>query len=218
VLDPSLAEPLNNLAIVAFRAKKFNEAESLFRQYLKANPIDAQGWVNLGLLMLGKVTVAANDKKATDEAETDLRTALRLEPTSAAAYKALGRLCFAINRKKDALNAFQCSYSLDDEQPQVRQYIEGLADDSDDMGTRTAQKPPVNTPPAKLVWELLDQQKFTEAETACREWTKTEPTNPLAWRLLGQACKNLGHTEEARRAVERAVRFASVQQEGPSKK
>ena len=46
-------------------------------------------------------------------------------------------------------------------------------------------------------------EQFSQAEVACLKWTQQEPNNPLAWSLLGRACQEQGHAEDARRALER---------------
>jgi tetratricopeptide (TPR) repeat protein len=214
-IDPKLAPPLANLGILAFRAGKFDEAESFFKRYVAAAPDDAQGWVDLGLLYVARVEAKPADSQAVTDAENALRKALQVEPGSSAAYKGLGRLYVATQRKKDALNAYQRSYALNDAQPDVRQQIELLAWNSggarfpstvaDDFRTRGRAGNENTAPAAVIVMRLLDQGQFQQAEAMCREWTKQEPENPLAWRLLGRACEKQGHADEAQKAFGRVT-------------
>ena len=119
----------------------------------------------------------------------------------------------ATARKKEALDAFQRSYALDDAQPEVRQQIELLAwesggvrvasDNADDFKTRGKSGDKTTAPAAIVVMRLLDQKQFPQAEAACLEWVRAEPENPLAWRLLGRACEKQGRAAESHRAFAR---------------
>jgi hypothetical protein len=149
-LDPQLAPPMANLGILNFRFGKTNEAEALFRRYLAAQPNDAQAWVNLGLLYLAKVQADTNNAAASISSEKALQQALQIDPSSFAAYKALGRLRLATNRKKDALDAYQRSLALNGDQPDVRELMGGefrsFGTESDDIVTRGSQNGPTNLP------------------------------------------------------------------------
>jgi len=225
-LDPKLSSPLANLGILAYRTGKSEEAESFFKRYLNAEPGDAQGWVNLGVLYVARAQAnTTSDTLAAANAENALRKALQIEPGSAAAYKGLGRLFVGTGRKKEALDAFQRSYALNDAQPDVRQQVELLSwesggarfpsTDADDLKTRgrtgnDTTAPAVAVPAAIIVMRLLDQDQFQQAEAKCLEWAKSEPKNPLAWRLLGRAYERQGRAKAAEQAIENAVRLARV--------
>ena len=212
--DSKLSLPLANLGILAYRTGKSDEAESYFKCYLAAETNDSQGWVNLGLLYVAKVQANTGDTRAAAQAENALRKAVQIDPGSASAYKGLGRLWAATDRKKEALNAFQRSYAINDEQPEVRQQVELLAWESggtrfpgtlaDDFKTRSVSGGDTNVPAAIIVMQLLDKDQFQQAEATCIKWTEIEPDNPLAWRLLGRACEKQGHADDARRAVAQA--------------
>lgn len=217
-LSPSSTLPFANLGILAYRSGKTNEAESLFQQYLADFPDDAQGWVNLGLLYVNRVETNANDNVAVAEADKALRKAVDIDPSSARAYKTLGRLWVAMGRKKEALNLFQRSLALDYDQPDVRQNVEMLAWESggarfpgiaDDFQTRGQREDASIRPAAIVAMQWLDQRQFPQAKAICLEWIKVEPENPLAWRLLGRAEENLGHAAEAQASIEKAERLAS---------
>jgi Flp pilus assembly protein TadD len=209
-LDARLSSPLANLGILAYRAGKPDEAESFFKRYLAAEAGDAQGWVNLGLLYVARVEGKLADTQAATDAESALRKAVQIEPGSATAYKGLGRLYATTGRKKDALHAYQRSYSLNDAQPDVRQQVELLAWESggarfpstrpDDFKTRGRTEDDTTAPAVIIVMRLLDQRQFQQAEAICSQWTKVEPENPLAWRLLGRAYERQGRADDMRRA------------------
>jgi|GEM_PF-5104583 len=131
-LDSKYPSPLANLGILAFRAGKSDQAESFFKRYLAAEPGDAQGWGNLGLLYVANVQRNSDDTKAATDAENALRKALQLDPSSSAAHKGLGRLLVATGRKKEALNSYQKSLAINIDQPEVRQQVELLAWESGD--------------------------------------------------------------------------------------
>jgi len=204
-LDPKLSSPLANLGILAYRSGKSDKAESFFKQYVTMETNDAQGWVNLGLLHVARVETNTNDAVVVAEADDALRKALQQDPSSSSAYKGLGKLWAAMGHKKEALDAYQKSYALNDAQPDVRQQVELLAWESggiraDDFKTRGGFSAETNTPAAIIAMQMLDQGQFQQAEATCLEWTKLDPENPLAWRLLGRACERQGHADDARRA------------------
>jgi Tfp pilus assembly protein PilF len=201
--------PLANLGILAYRAGKAEETESWFKRYLAAEPGDAQGWVNLGLLYVARSQTNPADAQAAAAGENALRKALQIDPGSAPAYKALGRLLAATGCKREALDAYQRSLALNVEQPDVRQQVEHLAWESggarfpgiaDDFRTRSAGGQDSDAPAPIIVLRLLDQGQFQQAEAICLEWTEQEPKSPLAWSLLERACERQGHAEDARRA------------------
>lgn len=222
-MDTNLAVPLANLGILAFRAGQTNEAEALFRRYVEAFPNDSQGWVNLSLPYIAEVRAVTNDIHSATEAESALRTALRLEPASAPAYKALGRLLAATGRKNEALNAFQRSLALNYEQADVRQQVELLSWESagtrypgvemDDFTTRTLTSEgteTTNAPAAVVVMRLLDELRTEKALAICEAWTKQEPENPLAQHLLGRAFRGQGLQSESQKAFAEAERLAQL--------
>lgn len=219
-LNPTLALPLANLGILSYRSGKTNEAESLFQRYLAAYPDDAQGWVNLGLVYATKFDANTNDTTLSHQAEQAFRKALQNDNGSASAYKGLGRIYAASGRKADALYAYQRSLALDYDQPSVRQQIELLAWESansrnpalqlDDLKTRAIKGDATEAPPVVTAMRFLGQQRFQEAEQVCLKWTRHEPENPLAYRLLGRAYQGLGQTTEAEKAFEQASRLSDA--------
>ena len=213
-LDPQLALPLANLAIITYRSGKTDEAEALFHRYLSAQPDDAQGWVNLGMLYVAKAEKTPGDKQAAAAAEQTLRKAVRMEPGLASAYKGLGRLYAAAGRKEEALQAYQRSLALNFEQPFVRQQIELLAWESagvrpgaaqaDDFKTRSVNGRNSETPLVIAALRLLDQRRFSEAAEVVTALTQREPNNPLGFRLLDRAYEGQGRIAEARAASAQA--------------
>jgi len=122
-LDPQLSPPMANLGILCFRAGKSDEAEKHFKKYLAAQPEDAQAWVNLGLLYLAKVQANTSDARAIASATNALQKAIRIEPGSFSAYKAMGGLYLTIGRTNEAFYAYQTSLKLNPDQPLVRQLL-----------------------------------------------------------------------------------------------
>ncbi len=166
--------------------------------------------MNLGLLYTARVRANARDTQAASAADAAFHRALQIEPGSPSAYKGLGRLFAATDRKQDALDAYQRSYAFDDAQPDVRQQIELLAWDSsgtrvpatesDDLKTRGMNQSTGTVPAAVAAMKRFDARQFPQAEAVCLEWTRAEPQNPLAWRLLGRAYDAQGRAEDARAA------------------
>lgn len=122
-LDPELTLPLANLGILSFRAGKPDEAERHFARYLSAQPDDAQAWVNLGLLFVGRVQANPSDTQAIDACTNALANAIRLEPGSFAAYRTLGRLFLTLDRTNECLHAYQTSLNLNPNQPDVSELL-----------------------------------------------------------------------------------------------
>jgi len=136
-LDPQLSPPMANLGILCFRAGKSDEAEKHFKNYLSAQPKDAQAWVNLGLLYLAKVQANTNDTEAIVASEKTLNKAIQIAPGSFSAFKAFGRLYMTTGRMKDAGDAYRRSLALNGDQPDVRKLIAGEFGDARTFGTQT---------------------------------------------------------------------------------
>lgn len=216
-LDPALALPLNNLGVLSYRQGDRAQAESWFKRYLKACPEDAPGWVNVGLLHVGKVEANRGDKGAARDADDALRRASRLQPGLPSAHKALGRLYAALGRKQEALSAFQTSLTLNDKQADVRQHVERLQGElggaapaapvADDMETRANLRRGQTAALAARVAEALKAKQFEQAQALAQELCKLEPTNPLAFQLLGRAYEGKGLPAKAQEAFMEAGRL-----------
>ena len=90
-IDTNFAPPLINLGILASRHGDFENAESLFLRYLQAEPDDAVGWINLGILYLNRADKSTEQKaEILGKAEQSLNRALSREPASAGAWNQLG--------------------------------------------------------------------------------------------------------------------------------
>jgi tetratricopeptide (TPR) repeat protein len=212
-LDNQFSLPLMNLGIIAFRMGKYAEAEDLFNQYLKREPLDSMGWTNLGMLYTSKVEADSNNLEAIDDGRDALDKALQLDPGSALAYKTKGRILAASGHKTEALKAFQLSLSLDYEQPEVRRQFELLAWDlgthrlivsgPDDMQTRSLQGAK-----ALSIMEALERGQFERVKQECRALTAQDPENPLFWQLLAEALKGLGHVNKAQEVSNKAISLA----------
>jgi tetratricopeptide (TPR) repeat protein len=152
-LDPQLTLPMANLGIVNFRAGKTDEAEELFKRYLGMQPEDAQAWVNLGLLYLSKIKGNGTNSVAVASAEKSLLRAIQIDPSSYSAYKALGRLRLATNRRKEALDAYQRSLALNGSQNDIRKILESelspTESPTDDFVTRGVKTNGVSRPDGK---------------------------------------------------------------------
>lgn len=125
-IDPGLPQPLNNLAIIAYRQGDVSRAETLFKRYLDACPEDAEAWANLGSLHVLRVENDPIDKEQIGAAKAALKKAIEIDPGLARRYKWIGRLFAAIGRPEEALVAYRISYRLEPEQPWVGQQIELL--------------------------------------------------------------------------------------------
>lgn len=224
-LDSDFPAPLANLGIVAHRAGQESKAESFFKRYLEAQPDDAQGWVNLGLLYVAKAEVNPFETQNIANAEKAMRQGVYLEPSLASAYKGLGRLFTITGRKKEALDAYQRSYALDHKQSDVRQQIELLAWESgatrmpgtglDDFKTRGRSGDEKTIPYVVLAMQLLEQKQYRQALVICLEWIKVEPESLLTWRLLERSYQGEGRYDEALNASNEVDRLMKVHAKRP---
>jgi tetratricopeptide (TPR) repeat protein len=197
-LDADFPPPLMNLGIVACTAGEWKAAESYFQRYLKLVPDDAEGWNNLGQLYTAEARTTPPDRGKAAQAEAALREAIRLRPSSARACELLGELFAVTDRKSEALEEYERSVMLDYDQPDVRDKIALLAQQSSalrladihadrPLWTRGAPEEDDKTPAVVAAMRLLDRKQFPQAEAVCAEWVKAEPGNSFARCLLARA-------------------------------
>jgi predicted Zn-dependent protease len=58
--------------------------------------------------------------------------------------------------------------------------------------------------------QLLDQRRFQQALDLCLDWSKREPDNPLAFRLLGRAYEGQNRSSEASAAFAKADQLSKL--------
>jgi Flp pilus assembly protein TadD len=225
-LDPNFAPPLVNLGILASRHGNFEKAEPLLLRYLQAEPSDALGWMNLGILYLQRAAKSPEEKaEMLGKAEQLLNKAMSRDPASAGVWKQLGRVYEETSRTNDALNAYQKSLALDYEQPEVRQRFELLAwglersgisaGGKDDFTTRSFSSSGGSQTNLVAAMRAIATGKTSDAKATLQRLVTQEPENPLAYRLMGKVYEAEGESLEATNAFAQATRLASRVTESP---
>ncbi len=218
-LKPDFSLPLAGLGIIAQREGRESEAEDFFKRYVKDEAGDARGWVNLGLHYVYKAQTDPTNAQVVIAAEKAMGEAIRIDPGVCAAYKGLGKLYNAIDRKKDALYEYGLSYECDRSQDDVRELIETLARELGGASMPGAEADSFelrgwsDAPAVIIAMRQLDQGRYRKAADICLEWIKAEPENLLAWRLLERAYKGEGRSDEAIDASYEVLRLMRVHSE-----
>jgi len=216
-LDPQFSPPLNNLAIISYRKKNFDEAERLFEEYLNFCPHDAHGWANLGRLYLALLIKDPDDSNIADTAESIFRKSIQLLPESSSTHKLLGQLYQIMKRQADALSSYQRALLLNRNQPLVQKEVlrlqrelgESNSMDSvyDDMATRSPYRNAGIGKLAAQVTDALNNNRYHEALSLAIELCNVLPNNFIAHRLLGRCYNKIGDNLNANKTLERANRL-----------
>lgn len=98
---------------------RFDEAEALLRQRLRAAPDDALAHYRLGAILLENRSTAAR----LAEAEAETREALRLRPRAALAHVQLGKLLLGAGKTGEAADAFQAAIAADPHEITARRLL-----------------------------------------------------------------------------------------------
>ena len=205
-------EQLVQQANTARTAKRFSEAEAIWRQIIQRDPQNAPAYNNLGNALYGQ--------KKLDEAIAAYRTAIKLDPNYAFAYNNLGNALKDQKKLDEAIAAFRTAIKLDPNDAAA--YYNGLGIALSDQkkldeaiaAYRTAIKLDPNDANAYngLGNALSDQKKLDEAIAAYRTALNLPddktviPTtaHTLAHNNLGLALQKQGKLEDAIREFEAA--------------
>jgi len=202
-LDSKFAPPLNNLGMILLRHGDTKQAKSFFDRYVSNAPSDAEGWLNRGYLYVTQLRKDPKDSQTAADGETSLRKALELKPSlpgRARAHAVRGELFQLIGRTNDAMAQYQISWSLNYTNHNIRRAFLDLAsglNPPDDMLTRSPLK--TDAPELWMVEAIraLEDMRFSRVEEICVPIMRLHPLNPLPHRLMAEAYKAEGKTNEA---------------------
>ena len=114
------------LALVATnQSRQYADAETLYRTTLARNPSCWMAYINLGKLRQEQARAQSDDPRLLEEAATDFREALRLEPSISQAHNNLGTVLLTLGKLDEAQAEFQEALKRRPGDPEV-QYNLGL--------------------------------------------------------------------------------------------
>ena len=196
-------EQLVQQANTAQTAKRFSEAEAIWRQIIQRDPQNAPAYNNLGIALYGQkkldeaiaayrtaieiqpsatrynnLGAALSDQKKLDEAIAAYRTAIKLDPNDAAAYNNLGNALYGQKKLDEAIAAYRTAIKLD---PNYANAYYGLGN------------------------ALRGQKKLDEAIAAYRTAIKLDPNDANAYNGLGNALSDQKKLDEAIAAYRTAL-------------
>jgi|GEM_PF-2896233 len=217
---PHSALGLNAQGGYELAQRNYVEAEQAFRKAIAIVDYEPQYYVNLALALirqvksLGELTTLEKPKRdqLVEEAKTQCRTALNLDPYNAKAYGCLGVIAFKDGAFRDAEFYFRKSIEVS---PNEGSYVELGSLYSQmacyDKATATLQKAlELNPNDAMAYIELANvavwKSDNKEAVKFCREATFVEPKNPETHRALAVALMRSDQYEEAELVVRKALR------------
>jgi len=159
------------LALLATnQSRQYADAETLYRTTLARNPSCWMAYVNLGKLRQEQARAQADDPRLLEEAATDFREALRLEPSISQPYNNLGTVLLTLGKLDEAQAEFQEALKRRPGDPEV-QYNLGLV--------------------------LQKMGRSEEAIAAINAALAKRPDQPGAHLALGDALQSLGRIDEA---------------------
>jgi tetratricopeptide (TPR) repeat protein len=159
------------LALLATnQSRQYADAETLYRTTLSRNPTCWMAYVNLGKLRQDEATAQGDDSRLLEEAASDFREALRLEPNLSQAHNNLGTVLLTLGKLDEAQVEFQDALRGRPGNPGV-QYNLGLL--------------------------LQTMGRSEEAIAAINAALTVNPNQPGAHVALGNALQSLGRIDEA---------------------
>ena len=203
-----------------FTAEDVTLAEKLFRRAIDLDPSFGSGYVGLASIRMTAANqfLIADIREARDAAEGLARRAIALDPTNAEAYACLaGSLTVRGDldgARREADRAVALCPNLASAQMQQGVYLinsgqarEGLA--AAEKALRLDPRSPIR--PLQLLLLAIGHYYCREYQTAieaAREATRTYPDYPRPHWWLAAALGQLGRTDEAKVALEKAVALA----------
>ncbi len=161
------------------------------------------------LIQRGRAELSSNDCNA---AENSFRLATEAEPTNATAYAGWGHALAVLNRRQEALVAYERAVELDPQRTNTWFYLGGtyfsLGRYAKAAGAyqNYVSLNPTNDQAYYWFYRSLGRVgRYGEAEKACRQAIAINPTNAVYYVGLGYCLENLGHYREADRILEKAL-------------
>lgn len=190
-------------------AGRLEEAETLFRRLLKADPVDPQALHFFGIL--------AAQKSNPEAAESYLRRAIDAQPGWAGAWNSLGAVLLSWGKFEAALAACGEAIGLDPAEVEY-QYNFGLAlyacgrleDAAATLKKVTVAAPAAAEAFGSLGAVLKDLSRNADCEAACRRAIEIDPTHAEACNDLGVALRRQGRNADAERSYRRAIEIVPL--------
>jgi predicted O-linked N-acetylglucosamine transferase (SPINDLY family) len=202
--DPSDAEPLHLLGVVAFQAGDTDAAIRLIRQALAIRGDDAEAWSNLGTVLQAR--------GAHGEAVEALSRAVALAPDHPTVRFNLGNALADAARPGDAVAAYDAALARQPLYPTAHsnrgialRALGDLAAAAKAFATAVAQDPAYPEARYNLANALRDLGRLTEAEAAMRLVLRQRPDHALSHNALGNILSDQGRAAEAAEAFARAA-------------
>ncbi len=183
-LMPDSPQAQNNLGNTCKRLGKNAQALKHYGRALALDPGYAQA--------LGNLAVALHDEGRHDEALAAIRRAIEIDPLIPEAHLHLERIEGG-RPASEAHGALAARGSPGEEAAAARAVPAGTQGATPEAAPHTAQA-------------LLLAGRYADAEALLRQALAKESGNLNLWRLLAQAIRPMGHTDEARVILERVVR------------
>lgn len=205
--DPSHADALHMLGLVAYQVGQVDAAAALIQQAVTVRQPFADAEANLGtvLMALGRF----------NEALDALKMAVAHAPDNAAMHFNLGNVHSERKDWSAAQSAYETAVSLDPKQPQAWCQL-GLAlhEQDDAHGAQNAYERTLSLEPnhSQGLYNLAnihrDAGHLGEAEALLRRALKVRKDYAKAWNSLGTLLGDMGRSDEAMDAFDQAVKYA----------
>lgn len=200
---PTIAEALVS-AVALHQRGSLNDAESIYRQVLLADPRNFDALHLLGL--------ALHQGGHGDQAVELVRRAIEVNPGSPEAHYNLGNMLREMRRPAEAAAAYTRAVQLRPTYPEayfnlgnalydLRQYAAAI----DSYRTATIQRPGYTKALNNLGNACLDAGQAAEAAAAYRETLRLNPAYAKGHANLGNALRQLGQLEESVASCRRAL-------------
>ena len=207
VPDVAIAKSVEELfqqGNAAQTAGQYAEAETIWRQVLRSDRLNAAAYSNLGL--------ALYEQKKLEEAIRAYREAINLDPKSANAYYDLGLALYEQKKLEEAIRAYREAINLN---PKSANAYNGLGNALYEQKKLEeairAYREAINLDPKSanayngLGNALYEQKKLEEAIRAYREAINLDPKSTNAYYNLGVALHGQKDLEEMIRAYREAI-------------
>ncbi|MFH0800777.1 MAG: FlgO family outer membrane protein [bacterium] len=222
--DKNFAPPYNNLAIILSRCGKFKEAGEKMQKYTELKPGDPFGYVNRSLIEVASLKREGSNKlkERKSDIESLYKKALELDPLCGPAFRGLASYYSAIGLDSEALGLYQAYLKINPEDEKIKKRAAELSQKSggvetepqEELITRAGGDMSVlrQASPMKFYAAALSSIKENRLEDAlvlCKEALALQPDNGFGLTILGKIYLALNRPDEAKAALEEAVKSAS---------
>lgn len=205
--DPSHADALHMLGLLAYQVGQVDAAAALLQQAVTVRQPFADAEANLGtvLMALGRF----------DDALEALKMAVMHAPENPAMHFNLGNVHSERQDWPAAQSAYETAVNLDPKQPQAWCQLGLALRQLDDVhGAQNAYEKTLSLEPnhSQALYNLAnihrDAGHLGETETLLRRAIKVRKDYAKAWNSLGTLLGDMGRSDEAMEAFDQAVKYA----------